>query len=143
MKAVLYFDGSNNKDLTRASGGFVLELSNGTEVKAQKRTDPSKFPPESKMTNNIGEYTALGIGLREVLLQGVSNVEIIGDSELIIKQMLGQYRVKDVNLKTLNKYCHSLLVRIPSWSMRHVPRDFNKADKYSRVEDEHYNIRYL
>ena len=83
-----------------------------------------------EQTNNFAEYEAL-IQALEVLHEKVSerlaevDVEIRMDSELIVKQMKGEYKVKDATLKEKNARVHELLEKIPHAHFMHVPREEN------------------
>jgi len=80
-------------------------------------------------TNNQAEYKALIAGLRAVLAEGGKSVEIRMDSELAVRQINGEYKVKNVGLKELHAEAKGLLEQI-SWKIRHVPREQNKeADR--------------
>lgn len=77
------------------------------------------------VTNNVAEYRALLLGLRAAAELGADEVEVIGDSELICKQINGQYKVKHEAMKPLHAEARSLLKGFRSWSMRTVPRARN------------------
>lgn len=80
-------------------------------------------------TNNQAEYKALIAGLRAVLAEGGKSVEIRMDSELAVRQINGEYKVKNPGLKELHSEAKGLLEKI-SWKIRHVPREQNKeADR--------------
>jgi ribonuclease HI len=89
-------------------------------------------------TNNVAEYSALLIGLQTALRLGAREVEVVADSELLVRQLQGAYRVKAEGLKPLFQQAKDLLDRFESWSARHVPREQNKdADEMSnRAIDE-------
>jgi len=83
-----------------------------------------------RATNNVAEYRALllGIALAEEL--GASEVELVGDSELIVKQVKGEYRVKDPALRQLHRQVRGALEGFERWSIRHVRREHNaEADR--------------
>jgi ribonuclease HI len=80
-----------------------------------------------KATNNIAEYKALLLGLRRAQELGAKEVELIGDSELIVRQVEGDYKVKDETLKKLNAQVIKALGGFESWSIRHVQREDNEA----------------
>lgn len=84
-------------------------------------------------TNNQAEYRALIAGIRAVLAHGGKSVEIRMDSELAVKQVNGEYRVKNAGLKELHAEARLLLEQI-SWKIRHVPRDQNQeADRLANL----------
>lgn len=76
-------------------------------------------------TNNVAEYRAVILGLERALALGAATVELIGDSELVIKQLNGEYKVKHAAMKPLHQRATELLGRFESWSARSVPRSEN------------------
>ena len=80
-------------------------------------------------TNNVAEYRALLLGIELAREHGAGEVELVGDSELVVKQVRGEYRVKDAGLKPLHAQVRSALEGLDSWSIRHVRRERNaRAD---------------
>lgn len=80
-------------------------------------------------TNNVAEYRALLLGISLAAEHGASEVELIGDSELVVKQVRGEYRVKDAGLKPLHAEVRAALAQFDGWSIRHVRRELNaRAD---------------
>jgi len=85
-------------------------------------------------TNNVSEYTALIIALENALADGYQDIRILADSELMVKQINGQYSVKDANLKVLFEKVIALLKQFKTKSIQHVPRELNKeADELSNI----------
>lgn len=80
-----------------------------------------------RATNNVAEYKALLLGIQLAGDLGADEVELIGDSELVVRQIEGRYKVKDAGLKPLHAEAKAALERLPSWSIRHVKRKFNAA----------------
>ena len=81
-------------------------------------------------TNNEAEYTALIHGLKSLLNLSVLNVAIYSDSELVVKQINGEYKVKNDRMKKLYSDAHVLLSKFNLWKIEHVLRDKNTvADK--------------
>ena len=81
-------------------------------------------------TNNEAEYTALIHGLKSLLNLSVLNVTIYSDSELVVKQINGEYKVKNDRMKKLYSDAHVLLSKFNLWKIEHVLRDKNTiADK--------------
>ncbi len=81
-------------------------------------------------TNNVAEYRALIRGIELAAEHGASAVDLIGDSELIVKQVRGEYRVKDAGLKPLHAAARAALADFESWTIKHVRREFNRdADR--------------
>jgi ribonuclease HI len=85
-----------------------------------------------KVTNNIAEYTGLIIGLKQAIKIGIKNITVNGDSQLVIKQMTGTYKVNSENLIELYKTAKQLEKSFDSISFNHVYRKDNKrADSLS------------
>ncbi|MBI2358822.1 MAG: ribonuclease HI family protein [Deltaproteobacteria bacterium] len=81
-------------------------------------------------TNNVAEYEALLMGLEAVRRLGVRRVAIQSDSELLVRQLNGQYRVKDEKLRKLYERAVTLLRRLEAHRIIHVPRENNRlADR--------------
>ncbi len=81
-------------------------------------------------TNNVAEYTGLVLALERALALGYSAVDVKMDSELVVKQMKGQYRVKNEGLIPLFNKARALASRFQSFSIGHVRREHNKdADR--------------
>ena len=76
-------------------------------------------------TNNEAEYLALIKGLELCLENDISFISIFADSELVVKQINGDYKVKNERMATLHKKTHELLSKFNSWSINHVLRDKN------------------
>jgi ribonuclease HI len=76
-------------------------------------------------TNNVAEYRALLLGIELAVAQGAEEVELIGDSELIVRQVKGEYKVKDATLRKLHAEVKRALADFDRWSIRHVRREHN------------------
>jgi ribonuclease HI len=80
-------------------------------------------------TNNVAEYRALLLGLGRARELGASEVDVVGDSELIAKQVSGEYRVKHEAMRPLHREAMAALSEFDDWSIRSVPRTQNaRAD---------------
>lgn len=94
-------------------------------------TDPDGEPLDSasevigRATNNVAEYRALLLGIERAVALGAEDLDLVGDSELIVKQVRGEYRVKDSGLKPLHGEVRKRLSRVGKWSIRHVRREQN------------------
>jgi ribonuclease HI len=83
-----------------------------------------------RATNNVAEYRALLLGIERAAAAGAAEVELVGDSELIVKQVRGEYRVKDAALRELHIEVRKALAPFERWSIRHVRREHNaEADR--------------
>ncbi len=80
-----------------------------------------------RATNNVAEYQALIAGLEIALDRGVERLDVFLDSELVVKQVNGQYKVKDAGLKPLHRQACLLLSKFHEVSVRHVRREQNAA----------------
>jgi ribonuclease HI len=78
-------------------------------------------------TNNVAEYRALLLGIERAAERGASELELIGDSELIVRQVKGEYKVKDATLRELHAEVKRALAPFETWSIRHVRREQNAA----------------
>ena len=81
-------------------------------------------------TNNVAEYRAVLLGIERALALGATELELVGDSELIVRQVKGEYKVKDASLRELHGEVKRALVPLESWAIRHVRREANaEADR--------------
>lgn len=78
-----------------------------------------------RATNNVAEYRALLLGIELATARGASEVELVGDSELIVRQVKGEYKVKDATLRGLHAEVKRALEGFERWSIRHVRREQN------------------
>jgi ribonuclease HI len=78
-------------------------------------------------TNNVAEYRAVLLGIELAREHGASEVELIGDSQLVVRQVQGEYRVKDEGLKPLHAQVRSALQGFERWTIRDVRRTENEA----------------
>ena len=76
-------------------------------------------------TNNVAEYRALLRGIELAAEHGATELELIGDSELVVRQVEGRYKVKNAGIKPLHAEVKGALQGIDSWSIRHVRRAEN------------------
>lgn len=83
-----------------------------------------------KATNNVAEYRALLLGIERAAALGARELELVGDSELIVKQVRGEYKVKDAGMRELHAQVRRALAPFERWSIRHVRREQNaEADR--------------
>ena len=123
MRVRLFTDGGARGNPGPAAAAFVLEREDGTVLDA--RGDAIGV-----QTNNVAEYTALLNRLRRAAELGVTEVEVVSDSELMVKQMRGEYRVKNEALRELSLEAGRLARQIGSVSYRAVRREHNElADR--------------
>ena len=123
MKARLYTDGGARGNPGPAAAAYVLETEDGTVLDARGETI-------GVATNNVAEYRALVAGLRKALELGLDEVEVVSDSELLVKQMNGEYRVKNAALIDLSLDAAHLAGQIGRVRYRAVHRAENElADR--------------
>ena len=83
-----------------------------------------------RATNNVAEYKALLLGIEMASALGAKELDLVGDSELIVKQVKGEYKVKDATMRELHAEAEKALREFDSWSIRHVRREHNaEADR--------------
>jgi probable phosphoglycerate mutase len=119
----LFTDGGARGNPGPAAYGFVLEDADGTVLAARGERI-------GIATNNVAEYTALIEGLRTAVELGVPVLEVVSDSQLMVKQMTGEYKVKNEALRELSLEAGRLARQIPALSYRWVRREQNElADR--------------
>ncbi|MFN8151972.1 MAG: ribonuclease HI family protein [Solirubrobacterales bacterium] len=92
-----------------------------------RRGDPRGQRDDRRTTNNVAEYRALLLGLERAQQLSATEVDVIGDSELVVKQVRGEYRVKDAGLRPLHSAAQHALGEFSEWTLNHVKREFNSA----------------
>jgi ribonuclease HI len=123
VRARLSTDGGARGNPGPAAYAYVLEAEDGTVLAAHGEAI-------GVATNNVAEYSALVAGLEKAIEMGVSDLEVISDSELMVKQMRGEYRVKNEALKNLSAEASRLAREVGSVSYTAVRREQNKlADR--------------
>lgn len=132
MKATLFFDGSSMPHTIggTAGWGYVLEIEGKDPIEGSGRVKEGL-----SQTNNVGEYSGLIEGLRRAYSEGVSDLHVIGDSQLIIYQMTGKYKVKNPELKKLNEEAKQLVWLFENIVFEWQRRVHNKADALSRPKE--------
>lgn len=119
MKARLFTDGGARGNPGPAAYGYVLEDADGTVLDARGEAI-------GVATNNVAEYSGLVAGLTKAVELGVGELEVVSDSELMVRQMTGDYRVKNEGLKPLFQEASWLERKIRKVSYRAVRREHNK-----------------
>ena len=123
MRAKLFTDGGARGNPGPAAAAFVLEGEDGTLLDARGEAIGIQ-------TNNVAEYTALLNGLRRAAELGVTDVEVVSDSELMVKQMRGEYRVKNPALRELSLEAARLARAVGDVTYTAVRREHNElADR--------------
>ena len=123
MKARLSTDGGARGNPGPAAYGYVLEAVDGTVLDARGEAI-------GVATNNVAEYRALVAGLEKAVEVGVAELEVVSDSELVVRQMRGEYRVKNEALRALQAQAAALASRIGKVTYTAVRREHNElADR--------------
>ena len=118
MKARLSTDGGARGNPGPAAFAYVLETDDGTVLDARGEAI-------GVATNNVAEYRALVAGLEKAVELALDELEVVSDSELLVKQMRGEYRVKNAALAVLKEDADRLAYRIGRVTYRAVRREHN------------------
>jgi len=119
VKAKLFTDGGSRGNPGPAAYGFVLEAEDGTVLDARGEAI-------GVATNNVAEYSALVAGLERAVEVGVEELEVVSDSELLVKQMRGEYKVKNRALQERFLDASRLARRIRRVKYTAVRREHNE-----------------
>jgi ribonuclease HI len=123
VRARLFTDGGARGNPGPAASAYVLEADDGTVLAAEGETI-------GIATNNVAEYRALLAGLARARELGLAAVEVVSDSELLVKQMRGEYKVKNAALRELSLEAARLAREIGEVSYTAVRREHNElADR--------------
>jgi ribonuclease HI len=117
-KLTVNVDGGARGNPGPAAIGVVVRNDDGAVVEQVGETI-------GEATNNVAEYRALLRGLELAAAHGADEVELIGDSELVVRQIEGRYKVKHAGMKELHAQAKAMLADFDSWSIRHVKRAQN------------------
>ena len=118
MKVVVHVDGGARGNPGPAAAAAVVSSADGTILdEATERL--------GETTNNVAEYRGLLLGLRRAHALGATEVEVVNDSELVAKQVNGEYKVKHVAMKPLHAAALEALRAFDRWTIRSVPRAQN------------------
>ena len=119
LSCKLFTDGASRGNPGEAGAGIVLLDNNNREIAARSLY-------LGQCTNNVAEYEALLLGLETAGQMGCNELTIFMDSQLIVRQVMGQYKVKNIGLKPLFDKAKIQLEDFEKWSIEHVPREQNK-----------------
>jgi len=115
----LFTDGASKGNPGPAGAGWVL-----TSDQDSDSFKECKFLGQA--TNNEAEYQALILGLQQALSYGVQEIKIYMDSELLVRQLNGDYRVKNQRLKVFFYQVRDLLMKFLKYDIIHIPREENR-----------------
>jgi ribonuclease HI len=123
VKARLFTDGGARGNPGPAAAAYVLEAEDGTVLAAHGEAI-------GIATNNVAEYRALVAGLESARELGVDELEVVSDSELVVRQMRGEYKVKNEALRELSLRAASIARELGSVRYTAVRREHNElADR--------------
>jgi ribonuclease H / adenosylcobalamin/alpha-ribazole phosphatase len=123
MRARLSTDGGARGNPGPAAFGYVLETEDGTVLAARGETI-------GVATNNVAEYRALVAGLQKALELAVDELDVVSDSQLLVRQMTGEYKVKNEALRKLSLEAAALARQLGRVTYRSIPREHNElADR--------------
>jgi ribonuclease HI len=118
MKLVVHVDGGARGNPGPAAAACVISSPEGQVLGEHTRL-------LGPATNNVAEYRALLLGLEQARALGATELEIVGDSELIAKQLTGAYKVRQETMRELHRQAMGALAAFDRWSIRTVPRAHN------------------
>ncbi|MEI8176046.1 MAG: ribonuclease HI family protein [Candidatus Omnitrophota bacterium] len=123
QKLELFVDGASRGNPGPAGLGVVIK-------DEHKKTVREFYKYLGTATNNIAEYSALVYGLQEALMLGAEDITLHMDSELVVRQLKGEFRVRDANLKKFFDQAIHLIGGLKRCEIVHIKREFNKeADR--------------
>jgi len=121
-RAHLYFDGGSRGNPGPAAVGWVIVTDDGIAAEGSERI--------GRATNNQAEYEALVRGLEAAADYGFDELHVRGDSQLVVRQVRGEWDTNDPQLREKRVRVRELLDRFEEWSIDHVPREINdRADE--------------
>jgi ribonuclease HI len=119
VKAKLFTDGGARGNPGPAAYGYVIEAEDGTVLAAHGEAI-------GVATNNVAEYSALIAGLEQAVELAIGELEVVSDSELMVKQMRGEYKVKNEALRELSLRAGQLARTLGRVTYTAVRREHNK-----------------
>ncbi len=114
----IFTDGASRNNPGEAGAGVLILQGNKPVAKLARYLGTT--------TNNIAEYTAAIMGIEHAVKLGASSVRLFADSELLVKQLNGQYKVKNEGLKPLHHRAKELIAKIANVEVQYIPRAQNK-----------------
>lgn len=136
LKVTIFFDGGTRISHGHAAGGAVVYGAGQVELAAV-----AKYLPH-ETTNNVAEYTGLLVGLEAAFILGATDVTVYGDSELVVRQVRGDYEARKSHLRVLRDEAWDLGGRFQSVEIKETPRGGknNKRRNNNERADELCNI---
>jgi len=131
--STMYCDGACSGNPGDSGIGVFIDLSNEDDDALKNRGNCTISEYIGTATNNIAEYSALISGLEKARSLGIKRIKIFLDSELVVRQVKGIYKVKNKNLMPLWQKAIDLLKHFQDYKVSHVPREMNaEADSLAR-----------
>jgi len=128
---IAYIDGGSRGNPGPAGYGVVIQDVAGNTVDTLSKSI-------GKATNNVAEYHALLAALEHILEQNGQRLQVYCDSELVVRQMQGRYRVQSADLKPLHERARQLAKRLEHFAIQHIPREQNRlADQLANEAMDH------
>ena len=120
MRAIVNVDGGARGNPGPAAVAAVLSTPDGEVI-------DSRGELIGKATNNVAEYRAMLLGIELAKAHGATKIELVGDSELIVRQIKGEWKIKNAPLRELRAKVVAALDVFDEWRARNVPREQNEA----------------
>ena len=128
MQVIINIDGGSRGNPGLAGAGVVIKSADDGTVLHQAGIYLGNA------TNNVAEYQGLIEGLRRAKKLHATDVEVFSDSQLLVRQMTGEYRVKNEGLKPLHAKANDLVVNFEKFHIAHIPREQNtQADEMANT----------
>lgn len=122
-RLVVYVDGGSRGNPGKAAIAAVVTNSDGSVLEERGERI-------GETTNNVAEYRAMLLGIERAAALKANELELVGDSELVVRQVNGEYKVKDATLRELHRQVKTALDGFERWTVRHVRREMNaEADR--------------
>lgn len=118
QKAIIHTDGGSRGNPGPGAAGYTIDDAGGKRLAARGIY-------LGKCTNNYAEYTAVGKALRHALDLGVKEIHLYSDSDLLVQQLNGRYKVKSENILPLYQRCMEILEDFSAWHITHIRREKN------------------
>ncbi len=126
-RLVIFTDGASKGNPGPAAIGAIIKDEQGRLITTISQGI-------GRTTNNQAEYRAIIAALEKAIRLGASQVDMRSDSELVVRQIKGQYRVKNMMLKPLYQQVKQLQSRLESFTITHIPRQQNEeADRLANI----------
>jgi ribonuclease HI len=119
QSVIAHTDGACRGNPGRSGAGVLITTEDGREIARISRY-------LGRMTNNMAEYTALLLALKEAKHAGADSITVKSDSELLVRQINGQYKVKNETLRIMHQSAMDLLRGFKRWKVMHVRREQNQ-----------------